>query len=81
MDLNNLPPELQKLHELYPHMNYDQLHDAWYNLEKYLRVAMRIHDRISKTEQPSEDAPFEDASAVINTTGPNAEKFPPAKME
>jgi hypothetical protein len=62
-------------------MNYDQLHEAWYNLEKYLRVAMRIHDRISKTERPDRDAPAEDASADINRTGSNVEKIVPAKME
>jgi hypothetical protein len=56
---NSLPPELQKLHDLYPDMNYDQLHEAWYNLERYLRVAMRIHRRMSKTDQ-SEGDPFEE---------------------
>ncbi len=32
---------------------------------------MRIYDRISKTEQPDADAPFEDVSYDINTTGSN----------
>ena len=42
----HLPPELKKLHTLYPDMNYDQLLEAWQNVDNYIRVVLRIHQRL-----------------------------------
>ena len=61
-------------------MNYDQVLEAWQNLDNYIRVVLRIHERISKTKH-LEDAPFGDASSDINTTPSDQEKIVPAKME
>ena len=76
----NAPPELQKLHDLYPDMNYDQLLEAWQNLDNYIRVVLRIHERISKTEHP-ENAPLGDVSSDINTTPSDQGKIVPAKYK
>jgi len=76
-NLSNLPPELQKLHELYPDLDYDQLEAAAENLRKYVEVAMKIHDRLSKEGPPEDDS---SNGYDINTAGSNVEKNPPAKM-
>jgi hypothetical protein len=42
----NLPPELRQMHSLYPHLNYEELLEAWQNMERYIRIAIRIHRRL-----------------------------------
>jgi hypothetical protein len=43
---DSLPPELRQMHSLYPHLNYEQLLEAWQNMEKYIRIAIRIQRRL-----------------------------------
>jgi hypothetical protein len=43
----NLPHELRQMHSLYPHLNYEQLLEAWQNVEKYIRIVIRIHRRLA----------------------------------
>ncbi len=40
-----------KIHDLYPELSDDELKRAEENLKKYLKIVMRIHDRLTEEER------------------------------